>query len=73
MKRPPPLVNSIKSRLADALDRWIRSRKHMSRGTVSAYRVVVRKIKDWAALKGLKYLKEVTPALLDEWRGLWGR
>ena len=58
--------------IEDALDRWTRSRKHATGGTVSAYRVVVRKIKDWAALKNLKYLKEVTSAFLDEWRGLWG-
>lgn len=58
--------------ITDALDRWTRSRKQMSRGTGAAYRVVVRKIRDWAAIKDLKYLKEVTPALLDEWRGLWG-
>jgi hypothetical protein len=62
-------VNQIT--IEDALDRWTRSRKEMSDGTAAAYRVVVRKIKDWATLKGLKYLKEVTPALLDEWRGLW--
>ncbi len=30
--------------IEDALDRWARSRKQMSQGTVSAYRVVVRKI-----------------------------
>jgi integrase len=55
----------------DALGRWMRSRKQMSDGTAATYRVVVRKIRGWATLKGLKFLKEVTPALLDEWRGLW--
>jgi integrase/recombinase XerD len=55
----------------EALNRWIRSRKKMSDGTDAAYRVVVRKILAWAAHKDLKYLNEITPELLDEWRGLW--
>jgi integrase len=57
--------------ITEALERWIRSRKHVSEGTAKQYQVVVRKIKDWTALHGLKYLKEITPALLDEWRGRW--
>src|SRR5260370_12763789 len=40
--------------IEDALDRWARSRKQMSQGTVPAYRLVVRKIKDWRGIPPLR-------------------
>src|ERR1035437_1507916 len=38
--------------IEDALDRWVRSKKELSYGSAAAYRVVSRKIRDWAQGKG---------------------
>jgi integrase len=57
--------------IEDALDRWVRSKKELSYGSAAAYRVVSRKIRDWAEGKGIRLLQDVTPKVLDEWRGQW--
>ena len=55
----------------EALDRWLKSNKTLSESSAAAYRVVTRKIRDWAAMRGIRYLRDVTPEMLDEWRGHW--
>ncbi|HEY1160874.1 MAG TPA: tyrosine-type recombinase/integrase [Terracidiphilus sp.] len=57
--------------IEDALNRWLNSQKQVADSTGAAYRVVKRKISDWAAMKGITRLRDVTPEMLDEWRGKW--
>jgi integrase len=54
-----------------ALDRWTKGFKDQPPSTAKAYRVSVAKITRWATLKKVKYLKDVTADMLDEWRGEW--
>jgi integrase/recombinase XerD len=54
-----------------ALNRWLASRKEQSPGTAQAYRVTMRKIRDWVSEQSIEYLGDVTPDMLDAWRGQW--
>jgi hypothetical protein len=64
---------SNKITIDQALDRWLKSHKQLSDSTGAMYRSFVRKVSSWATMKGMTYLSEVTPGMLDEWRGQWSR
>ena len=55
-----------------ALDRWLASIKQKSRGTQTAYKTAIKKMKSWGVRKEIVYLADVAPDALDEWRGEWG-
>jgi site-specific recombinase XerD len=59
------------TKVVDALDRWLKGHKNQPISTAKVYRGIAAKIARWAASKDVKYLKDVTPILLDEWRGEW--
>jgi integrase len=54
-----------------ATHRWLKGFKVQPSSTAKAYRGMIGKVTRWAALKNVKYLKDVTPNMLDEWRGEW--
>ncbi len=58
--------------LGDALEQWLTGNKTQGETSVTAYRSTTRKIQRWAARVGVEYVSDVTPAMLDEWRGSWG-
>src|ERR1700733_7104053 len=57
--------------LEDALSQWIVGMKTPGDSSVAAYRSTTRTIQRWAARVGVEFVSDVTPALLDEWRGSW--
>ena len=58
-------------RITDAVERWIASQKDQSSANASAYQTFKRRMIWWADTKGLRSIDEITPDLLDEWRGQW--
>jgi integrase len=54
-----------------ATDRWLKGFKEQPPSTAKAYRGMTAKVTRWATLKNVRYLKDVTPDMLDEWRGEW--
>jgi hypothetical protein len=57
--------------LAAACDWWIAGQKFKSNKIATIYRRAAWRIKAWAQDQGIENLRDVTPDLLDEWRGLW--
>ncbi len=57
--------------LGEALEQWITGMKGPGETSINIYRGTVRKIQRWAARVGVVYVSDVTPALLDQWRGSW--
>lgn len=57
--------------IADAAGRWQKSQKSNTHSSVKTYKTTVDKINRWAGRKHVTLLREVTPLLLDEWRGDW--
>jgi len=57
--------------LGDALEQWLTGMKTPGGSSVAAYRSTTRKILRWAARMGVDFVSDVTPAMLDEWRGSW--
>jgi site-specific recombinase XerD len=57
--------------LGDALEQWLTGMKAPGQTSVEAYRSTARKILRWAVRVGVVYVSDVTPAMLDEWRGAW--
>ena len=64
-------LEASQATIEEALDRWLKSHKKLSDSSARAYQVVTRKIRDWATMRGIRNLREVTPEMLDEWRGEW--
>jgi site-specific recombinase XerD len=58
--------------LGDALDQWLIGMKAPGGTSINAYRSTTRRIRRWAERVGVVYVSDVTPSLLDEWRGSWG-
>lgn len=58
--------------LADALEQWITGMKAPGDTTINAYRSTTRRVHRWAEQAGVVYVSDVTPTMLDEWRGSWG-
>jgi site-specific recombinase XerD len=58
--------------LGDAMDQWLIGMKTPGGSSVAAYRSTTRTILRWAGRVGVEFVSDVTPALLDEWRGAWG-
>jgi integrase/recombinase XerD len=54
-----------------ALDRWLSSEKDLAEGSFRAYTSMARKVRRWAKRSGFVDLSEITPNILDEWRGAW--
>ena len=71
-RRPPrrPEMPSSSSRW-EALEQWITGMKGPGETSINIYRGAVRKIQRWASRVGVVYVSDVTPALLDQWRGSW--
>lgn len=59
-------------RLDEALGQWLTGMKAPGGSSVNAYRSTTRTILRWAARVGVEFVSDVTPAMLDEWRGSWG-
>ena len=57
--------------VADALFRWVSGLKGRKAATSKVHATFVRKVQAWATRTGITYLNEVTPDMLDEWRGKW--
>jgi site-specific recombinase XerD len=57
--------------LADALEQWLTGMKTQGGSSVAAYRSTTRTMLKWAARVGVEFVSDVTPAMLDEWRGSW--
>ncbi|MGA2633836.1 MAG: hypothetical protein ABSF16_06340 [Terracidiphilus sp.] len=57
--------------LGDALGQWLAGMKAPGDSSVGQYRSSANKFRQWAALAGVVYVSDVTPALLDEWRASW--
>ena len=57
--------------LTDALDQWITGMKGPVETSIDAYRSTTHRIQRWADRMGLVYVSDVTPAMLDAWRGSW--
>jgi len=57
--------------IADALNRWLASHKRQAVNSLRVYKVMTKRINEWAKLEGFKYLSDVTPDSLDKWRGEW--
>ena len=55
----------------DALGGWLRSQKQLAVSSKHAYATVARKINDWATLREIEYLRDVTTRMLEDWRGQW--
>lgn len=54
-----------------ALSRWRASRKTKNDATSRVHATFERKVTAWAARAGIEYLNDVTPEILDAWRGQW--
>jgi hypothetical protein len=54
--------------IEEALARWTAGMKKQSAPTQDAYQTFVRKMLKWEELQNLAYLRDVPPAMLDEWR-----
>ena len=59
--------------LEAALEQWLTDMKGPGETSVNAYRSTARKIQRWADRVGVVSVSDVTPAILDEWRGAWAR
>ncbi len=57
--------------LGEALEQWITGMKGPGETSINIYRCAVCKIQRWAGRAGVVYVSDVTPALLDQWRGYW--
>jgi site-specific recombinase XerD len=57
--------------LGEALEQWLTGMKGPGETSVNAYRSTTRKIQRWAERTGVVHVSDVTPAMLDEWRGSW--
>jgi hypothetical protein len=55
--------------IASALDRWMATHKDIKEGTYKTHRTFIKKVGGWAERKKILYLRDITPDLLDEWRG----
>jgi site-specific recombinase XerD len=58
--------------LGAALDQWLTGMKSPGATSMAAYESTANKIKRWAARVGVQDVSDVTPAMLDAWRGSWG-
>jgi integrase/recombinase XerD len=58
--------------LREALEQWLKGMKTPGGSSVAAYRSTTRTILRWAERVGVEYVSDVTPSMLDEWRGSWG-
>jgi site-specific recombinase XerD len=57
--------------LGEALEQWLIGMKGPGESSVNAYRSTARKIQRWADQAGAVHVSDVTPAMLDQWRGSW--
>jgi hypothetical protein len=57
--------------LGDALEQWLSGMKTPGASSREAYRSTTRTIRRWADTAGIVVVSDVTPALLDVWRGSW--
>lgn len=57
--------------IGDALDQWLAGMKSPGETSIEAYRSTTRKIRRWAERMGVVNVRDVTPAMLDKWRGAW--
>ncbi len=57
--------------VAEAIEQYLQSMKTPKDTTMEGYRSTMRKVQRWADRKGLIYMSDVTPAMLDKWRGQW--
>jgi site-specific recombinase XerD len=66
-------VEAARITVEDAVARWLLSHKDASEGTITAYTSSANRIRAWSKRKQIVRLDEITPNLLDEWRGLWNK
>jgi site-specific recombinase XerD len=57
--------------ISEALEQWLNGMKSPGRTSLNAYRSTTRRIQRWADGVYAKYVSDVTPAALDEWRASW--
>ena len=57
--------------LGEALEQWLTGMKGPGETSVNAYRCTTRKIQRWADRVGVACVSDITPAMLDQWRGSW--
>jgi integrase/recombinase XerD len=68
-KRAAALSKNIT--VADALARWVSGLKGRKLATNKVHATFVKKVQAWAERTGVTHLNEITPDMLDEWRGQW--
>jgi integrase len=57
--------------VADALERWANNRKSKNPGTSRVHATFRKKVLSWAARVNIEYLNDISPEILDNWRGQW--
>ncbi|MGO8734704.1 MAG: hypothetical protein ACLQVM_18165 [Terriglobia bacterium] len=57
----------------NALERWKATHKDVKEGTRKVHKTFIQKVGAWAKRQGILYLRDITPDLLDEWRGQWSK
>ena len=57
--------------IGEALEQWLAGMKTPGETSLAAYRSTARTIKRWADSVDVATVSDVTPAILDEWRGSW--
>jgi integrase/recombinase XerD len=57
--------------VGDALARWASGLKGRTAATSKVHATFGRKVQAWATRTRIEYLNQITPDLLDEWRGQW--
>jgi site-specific recombinase XerD len=57
--------------ISEALEQWLTGMKSPGDTSIDAYRSTTRRIQEWADHEGIHYVNDVTPGMLDEWRGSW--
>lgn len=70
-KRAEVTANSIT--VPDAVDRWLKSLPKESNKTEVVRARAAWRIKAWAEDQGIETVREITPDVLDFWRGKWAK
>jgi len=57
--------------IGEALDQWLAGMKGPTKTSIDAYTSTTRRILKWAGGAKVVFVSDLTPALLDKWRGSW--
>lgn len=57
--------------MSEALEQWVSGMKGLTESSRGAYLSTAPRIQRWADRMEVKHVSDVTPSMLDEWRGSW--